>query len=117
MSVVTLPRFALCPLSPLDEQLALPVCDLASGLYEPMVRLSTWIPAFKHTATELSYFTCADVPESTVRRLTQPAGAAYVQVQQLSVAGAMVNGQELSYISRLAAADGFTRAAVVATHM
>lgn len=128
------------------------------------MRLSTWIPSFGHASRELAYFTRSDVPESTVRRLTEAAGEVYVgvqadkqerirrdlleppagpAVQQFSVDGAMVplvggewaevktlvvgelTGQEpgeevrardLSYFSRLADAEGFTRDALYETH-
>lgn len=72
--------------SPLDDELALAPCGLAPGLHEGLVRLATWIPSFAHAARELSYFTGATVPETTARRLTQDAGAAYSQVQHAQVA-------------------------------
>lgn len=71
--------------SPLDDELALAPCGLAPGLHEGLVRLATWIPSFAHAARELSYFTGATVPETTARRLTQDAGAAYSQVQHAQV--------------------------------
>lgn len=67
--------------SPLDEELQLLASGLAPGLHEGLVRLSTWIPSFEHASRELAYFTCADVPETTARRLTEAAGKAYVEVQ------------------------------------
>lgn len=97
--------------SPLDDELQLLPSGLAPGLHERLVRLSTWIPSFEHASRELNYFTSSDVPESTVRRLTEAAGQAHLQVnkaeergirlghlrppqgpavQQLSVDGAMV---------------------------
>lgn len=66
---------------PLDEELALAPCALAPGLHERLVRLATWIPSFAHAAREVRVFTGATVPEATVRRLTEGAGAAYVAVQ------------------------------------
>lgn len=57
-------------------------CGLAPGLHEGLVRLATWVPSFAHAAEELGYFTGTVVPESTVRRLTEAAGAAYAAVQQ-----------------------------------
>ena len=66
---------------PLDAELALAPCDLAPGLHESLVRLSTWIPSFAHAAREVRHFTGATVSEATGRRLTEAAGAAYVQVQ------------------------------------
>lgn len=71
--------------SPLDEELALPRCNLAPGLYERLVRLSTWIPSFEHASRELSYFTRTEVPEATVRRLTEAAGESYLEVQKAEV--------------------------------
>ncbi|MDQ3929193.1 MAG: UPF0236 family protein [Chloroflexota bacterium] len=50
-------------------------------MYERLVHLSTWIPSFEHASRELNYFTCADVPKSSLRRLSEAAGAAHVQVQ------------------------------------
>lgn len=67
---------------PLDEELALAPCGLAPGLHEGLVRLATWVPSFAHAAIELGYFTGTVVPETTVRRLTEAAGAAYAAVQQ-----------------------------------
>ncbi len=61
--------------------MALAPCDLAPGLHERLVRLATWIPSFAHAAGEVRAFTGAAVPEATVRRLTEGAGAAYVAVQ------------------------------------
>ncbi len=148
--------------SPLDEELALLPGSLAPGLHERLVRLSTWIPSFEHSARELGYLTSTYVSEPTVRRLTEAAGQACcevqtqqverlerelpeppeaVQVQQLSVDGAMVplvrgewaevktlavgtvdssGGQVhthgLSYFSRLTDSEAFTRLSLVETH-
>lgn len=65
--------------------MALAPCGLAPGLHEGLVRLATWVPSFEHAAKELSYFTGADVPETTVRRLTHGAGEAYGVVQHAQV--------------------------------
>jgi len=54
-------------------------------LHEGLVRLSMWISSFEHASRELGYFSRSDVPKSTVRRLTQSAGEAYVRVQQAEV--------------------------------
>lgn len=44
------------------------------------MHLSTWMP-FERAATELAYFTRVDVSDTSVRRHTEAAGAAYVAVQ------------------------------------
>lgn len=67
--------------------MALAPCGLAPGLHEGLVRLATWVPSFAHAARELRYFTGTVVPESTVRRLTEAAGAAYAAVQQVEGEG------------------------------
>ncbi len=58
------------------------MCNLAPGLYERVVRLATLIASFERASQELSYLTSTDVPETTVRRLTEAAGKAHVEVQQ-----------------------------------
>ncbi len=130
------------------------------------MHLSTWMP-FERAATELAYFTRVDVSDTSVRRHTEVAGAAYVAVQtaelerlererpagpdgpdvlQVSADGAMVplvggewaevktvavgrveavinrdgvaeaHARDLSYFSRLADAETFTREAWVELH-
>jgi hypothetical protein len=44
------------------------------------VHLSTWMP-FERAATELAYFTRVEVSDTSVRRHTEAAGAAYMAVQ------------------------------------
>jgi hypothetical protein len=151
---------------PLDEELQLLPGPLSPRLQEDLVHLSTWMP-FERAATELAYFTRVDVSETSVRRHTEAAGAAYVAVQtaelerlererpagpagpavlQVSADGAMVplvggewaevktvavgrvevvtnrdgaaeaHARDLSYFSRLADAETFTREAWVELH-
>ena len=59
--------------------------SLTPSLREDVVRLSTWMP-FGRAVKELHYFRGTDVSKSTVVRLTEGAGAAYVAVQQEEVA-------------------------------
>jgi hypothetical protein len=149
--------------SPLDEELELLPGELSATLLEGVARLGTHMP-FEQAATELAYFWGVELEETTVRRHTQAAGAAYVAeqtaalerlererwpvpagpaVQYLSADGAMVplvggewaevktlaigevevrraaddlpeaHTTDLSYISRLADAETFTRQAYV----
>src|SRR6266511_4121778 len=151
---------------PLDEELQLLPGPLSPRLQEDLVHLSTWMP-FERAATELAYFTRVDVSDTSVRRHTEVAGAAYVAVQtaelerlererpagpdgpdvlQVSADGAMVplvggewaevktvavgrveavinrdgvaeaHARDLSYFSRLADAETFTREAWVELH-
>ena len=151
---------------PLDEELELLSGELSATLVEGVARLGTRMP-FAQAASELAFFWGAELEETTVRRYTQAAGAAYVTeqtadvdrlererppaprgpaVQYLGADGAMVplvggewaevktlaigevevgrgaDGQpeahttELTYFSRLADAETFTRQAYVETH-
>lgn len=70
--------------SPLDEELALLPGSVTPSLVESMVRLGTWMP-FKAAAKMLSYFTKVDISEVTVRRNTESAGQAYVEIQTSQV--------------------------------
>ncbi len=152
--------------SPLDEELGLLAGELSAALAEGVVRLGTRMP-FEQAATELAFFWSVELEQTTVRRYTEAAGAAYVAeqatelerlererppapagpaVQYLSADGAMVplvggewaevktlaigevekqrdaDGQlevhttNLTYFSRLADAETFTRQAYVEAH-
>ncbi len=147
--------------SPLDEELGLLPGELSVTLAEGVVRLGTHLP-FAQAAEELAFFWGVAIEETTVRRATETAGAAYVAeqaaeverlerdrpappsgpaVQYLSADGAMVplvggawaevktlaigavvqrpgtdgapaaHTVDLSYFSRLADAETFTRQA------
>jgi hypothetical protein len=151
---------------PLDEELGLLAGELSATLAEGVVRLGTRMP-FEQAATELSFFWGVELEETTVRRYTQAAGAAYVaeqtaelerleheqppasmgpDTQYLSADGAMVplvGGEwaevktlaigavqvrpgadglaeaqttDLTYFSRLADAETFTRQAYIETY-
>jgi hypothetical protein len=65
---------------PLDEELRLLAGELSATLAEGVVRLGTRMP-FAQAATELVFFWSVDVEETTVRRYTEAAGAAYVAEQ------------------------------------
>ena len=87
---ITLTRsYAVCSacgtgLSPLDEELALAPGHLTPYLRESVVRLATWM-SFVRAGRELAHFTGVLVGGTTVRRLTERAGAAYVAVQTAAV--------------------------------
>lgn len=70
--------------SPLDEELGLLPGALTPSLQEDIVRLGTWMP-FRRVVGELQHFRHTDVAKSTVERLTEKAGAAYVAVQTSAV--------------------------------
>ncbi len=70
--------------SPLDEELELLPGHLTPSLQESLVRLSTWMP-FARAAREFGWFTHVTVSEPLARRLTEVAGAAYVEVQTAQV--------------------------------
>ena len=70
--------------SPLDEELGLLPGELTPSLVESLVRLGTWLP-FGPAAHMLAYFTRVVVGATTVRRLTEQAGAAYEAVQTAAV--------------------------------
>jgi hypothetical protein len=69
---------------PLDEELGLLAGTLTPSLQQDLVRLGTWMP-FGRAVSELAHFRCTKVSKSTVRRLTEAAGAAYVCVQNEEV--------------------------------
>lgn len=70
--------------SPLDEELQLLPGSLTPSLVESVVRLATWMP-FRPAAAMLRHFRGTDVSEATVRRDTENAGQAYVEVQEAEV--------------------------------
>ena len=71
--------------SPLDEELGLLPGALTPSLQEDIVRLGTWMP-FRRVVGEVQHFRHTDVAKSTIERLTETAGAAYVAVQTSAVA-------------------------------
>lgn len=71
--------------SPLDEELGLVPGKLSPSLVESAVRLGTWLP-FAPGAQFLAFFTHTEVSPTLVRRLTERAGAAYVDEQTAQVA-------------------------------
>jgi len=83
---VTLRRsYATCPVcgtgfSPLDEELKLLPGSFTPSLVESAVRLGTWMP-FLPTAKMLAHFTKVEISKAIVRRDTEKAGQAYVEVQ------------------------------------
>ena len=62
---------------PLDEELALPPGHLTPFVRERVVRLATWM-SFVRAGREVAHFTGVQVGGTTVRRLTERAGAADV---------------------------------------
>lgn len=58
---------------------------LTPSLQEDVVRLGTWMP-FGRVVGEMQHFRHSDVSKSTVTRLSEAAGAAYVAVQNDEVA-------------------------------
>jgi len=70
---------------PLDEELGLLPGSLTPSLVESIMRLGTWMP-FEPTAQMLGHCTKVAVSEPTVRRVTERAGQAYVEVQEAQVA-------------------------------
>jgi len=69
---------------PLDEELALAPGYLTPYVRERVVRLATWM-SFVRAGREMAHFTGITVGGTTVRRLTERAGAAYVAVQTAAV--------------------------------
>jgi len=151
---------------PLDEELELLPGELSATLAEGVARQGTKMP-FEQAAAEVAFFWGVELDETTVRRYTQAAGAAYVAeqsaeverlererppapdgpaVQYLSADGAMVpllggewaevktlaigevevgrgtdglpeaHTTNLTYFSRLADAETFTRQSYVETY-
>jgi hypothetical protein len=70
--------------SPLDEELELLAGHFTPSVCEGMTRLGTWMP-FERAVKEMKYFWHVTVTEPTLRRQTEAAGAAYVQVQEREV--------------------------------
>jgi hypothetical protein len=70
--------------SPLDEELGLVPGTLTPSMQEDLVRLGAWMP-FGRVVGELQHFRQTDVSKSSVVRLTEAAGAAYVSVQKREV--------------------------------
>jgi len=66
--------------SPLDEELELLPGELSVTLAEGVARLGTKMP-FEQAAAELAFFWGVEVDQTTVRRYTEAAGAAYVAEQ------------------------------------
>jgi hypothetical protein len=71
--------------SPLDEELGLPAGSWSPFLVEAVVRLATWMP-FGRAVAEVAWFTGTPVSATTVRRLTEGAGATYVAGQTAEAA-------------------------------
>jgi hypothetical protein len=69
---------------PLDDELALLPGMLTPRLQEDLVHLGTWMP-FGRAVKEFKHFTRTDVSRPTVERITEAAGAAYVQIQEQEV--------------------------------
>lgn len=72
--------------SPLDEELELGGCagNLSPRLHEWLVRLSVWAP-FEQACKLLSDFAMVQVSQTTTRRHTEAAGAAYEMMQREAV--------------------------------
>jgi hypothetical protein len=73
---------------PLDEQLG-----LRPKVEEGMARLGTWMP-FRAAQRELAFFLGVEVAEASVRRITEQAGAAQVQVQAAEVEAVLTERPE-----------------------
>ena len=69
---------------PLDEELELLPGELSATLAEGVARLGTKMP-FEQATVELGFFWGVELDETTVRRHTQAAGAAYVAEQAADV--------------------------------
>jgi hypothetical protein len=65
---------------PLDEELGLLAGELSATLAQGVARLGTKMP-FAQAAADLAFFWGVELEETTVRRYTQTAGAAYVAEQ------------------------------------
>lgn len=83
-------EYAACPacgagLFPLDEALGLTPCHLSPRVQRQAVRLGALLP-FAQAAAVLDDLTGTAVSPTTVRRLTEQAGRAYVAVQEAAVA-------------------------------
>src|SRR5216683_2951854 len=69
---------------PLDEELELLPGELSATLAEGVARQGTKMP-FEQAAAEVAFFWGVELDETTVRRYTQAAGAAYVAEQSAEV--------------------------------
>lgn len=69
---------------PLDDELGLLPGQFTPTLQESMTRLGAWMP-FKAGARMIEHFTHVDVSEPTVRRTTEQAGEAYLEIQRAAV--------------------------------
>jgi hypothetical protein len=69
---------------PLDEELGLLSGNLSPYVHESLVRLGSWIP-FGATAEILRDVLGVQISKAQVRRMTEAAGAAYVEVQTRAV--------------------------------
>jgi hypothetical protein len=78
---------------PLDEELKLLPGSLTPTLVEQAVHLASWLP-FAVAGRMMERFSRVRVPEATVRRLTEQAGAADVTVQTEAVAALECAGDE-----------------------
>ncbi len=65
---------------PLDDELGLLPGMLTPSLQEDLVRLGAWMP-FARASQELQHFRRVEVSRPVVERITEAAGAAYVDVQ------------------------------------
>ncbi len=65
---------------PLDEELELLPGELSATLAEGVARLGAKMP-FEQAAADVAFFWRVELDETTVRRYTQAAGAAYVAEQ------------------------------------
>ena len=63
---------------PLDEELGLLPGSLTPSLQEDVVHLGAWMP-FAKAGQELAHFRRTQISRSTVARITENAGAAYVE--------------------------------------
>jgi len=70
--------------SPLDEELGLLPGKLTPRLQQSVVRMGAWM-AFERAARELKYLLGVELSETSVRRLTEKAGAAIVAVEEAEV--------------------------------
>src|SRR5713226_3628616 len=78
---------------PLDEELELLPGELSATLAEGVARLGTKLP-FEQAATELAFFWSVELDETTIRRHTQAAGAAYVPSKRLKSSGWSASDQQ-----------------------
>jgi hypothetical protein len=70
--------------SPLDDELGLLPGHLTPNLVQSMARLGAKMP-FEQAVGDLAFFAHVTVPEATLRRHVQAAGAAYVHLQEDAV--------------------------------